>query len=35
MVIGDVFLFSAGEWFHSTTREAVDEIRATVEQNSL
>lgn len=34
MGIGDVFLFSAGEWFHSTTREAVDEIRVTVEQNS-
>lgn len=31
MGIGDVFVFSAGEWFHGTTREAVAEIRQTVE----
>jgi hypothetical protein len=34
MGIGDVFLFSGGAWFHSTTRDAVEEIRATVVQNA-
>ncbi len=26
--IGDVFMFTDGEWFHSTTFEAIDEMRA-------
>jgi len=30
MGIGDVFVFSADEWFHSTTRQAVEEIRTQV-----
>lgn len=30
MGIGDVFVFSADEWFHSTTLQAVSEIRAQV-----
>jgi hypothetical protein len=31
MGIGDSFVFSGGAWFHSTTREAVERIRQTVE----
>lgn len=34
MGIGDVFLFAAGEWFHSTTREAVDQVRLNIEQTA-
>lgn len=34
MGIGDVFVFSEGEWFHSTTREAVAEIRTNIEANA-
>lgn len=30
MGVGDVFVFSANEWFHSTTREAIAEIRVQV-----
>ncbi|MHA6668861.1 hypothetical protein ACX3O0_08315 [Homoserinimonas sp. A447] len=32
MGVGDVFLFTASEWFHSTTREAVDQIRLNIEE---
>jgi len=35
MGIGDVFVFSEGEWFHSTTREAITEIRENVESEKL
>lgn len=31
MGIGDVFVFSGAEWFHATTREAITEIRESVE----
>lgn len=31
MGIGDAFVFSGGAWFHSTTREAVERIRQTIE----
>ena len=30
MGIGDVFLFSDGAWYHSTTREAIEEIRSNI-----
>lgn len=30
MGVGDVFLFSDGAWYHSTTREALEEIRQNV-----
>ena len=32
MGIGDVFVFSGNEWFHSTTREAVEEMRQHLKQ---
>lgn len=31
MGVGDVFVFSGDEWFHSTTREAIAEIRQNIE----
>lgn len=35
MGVGDVFVFSAKEWFHSTTLEAVAEIRTQVSAQKL
>ena len=32
MGVGDAFLFSNGEWFHSTTREAIAELRENVQE---
>jgi hypothetical protein len=31
MGIGDVFVFTGNEWFHSTTREAVEQIRQQID----